>query len=68
VAKCGAKAVIPPRRGAKVWQHGNSKAQRLACDENLRRIRTVGRAKWKRASGYHRRSLAETAMFRLKTI
>ena len=68
IAKRGAKAAIPPRRGAKIWQHGNSKAQRLARDENLRRIRTVGRARWKRESGYHRRSLAETAMFRLKTI
>lgn len=68
IAKRGAKAAIPPRRGAKIWQHGNSKAERLARDENLRRIRQVGRAKWKRESGYHRRSLAETAMFRLKTI
>jgi len=68
VAQRGAKAAIPPRRGAKIWQHGNSKAERLARDENLRRIRQVGRAKWKREIGYHRRSLAETAMFRLKTI
>ena len=68
IAKRGAKAAIPPRRGAKIWQHGNSKAQPLARDENLRRIRTVGRARWKRESDYHRRSLAETAMFRLKRI
>ena len=68
IAGRGAKAAIPPRRGAKIWQHGNCKAQRLARDENLRHIRAVGRAKWKRESGYHRRSLAETTMFRLKTI
>ena len=37
-------------------------------DQKLRRIRQVGRAAWKRESGYHRHSLAETAMFRLKTI
>lgn len=37
-------------------------------DENLRRIRIVGRKKWKRESGYHRRSLSETTMFRLKMI
>jgi hypothetical protein len=59
---------IPPRHGARIWQHGNSKAQRLARDENLRRVRRVGRQKWKEESGYHRRSLAETAMFRFKTI
>ena len=68
VAKRTDKAIIPPRRSPKIWQHGNCKAQRLARDENLRRIRHVGRTKWKRASGYHRRSLAETAMLRLKTI
>ncbi len=68
IAKRGAKAAIPPRHGAKIWQHGHSKAIRLDRDENLRRIRRVGRAKWKRESGYHQRSLAETAMFRLKAL
>jgi hypothetical protein len=34
----------------------------------LRQIRKVGRKSWKQASGYHQRSLAETAMFRFKTI
>jgi IS5 family transposase len=63
-----ARATIPPQHNAKIWQHGNTKAERLARDENLRRIRQIGRAAWKRESGYHRRSLAETAMFRLKTI
>jgi IS5 family transposase len=63
-----ARAVIPPQHNAKIWQHGNTKAEQLARDQNLRRIRQVGRAVWKRESGYHRRSLAETVMFRLKTI
>jgi IS5 family transposase len=63
-----AKAAIPPRKGAKIWQHGNSKAERHNRDENLRRIRRVGRKAWKQESNYHRRSLAETTMFRFKTI
>lgn len=63
-----ARAAIPPQHNAKIWQHGNSKAERLARDENLRRIRQIGRAAWKRECGYHRRSLAETTMFRLKTL
>jgi IS5 family transposase len=63
-----AKAAIPPQRNAKIWQHGNSKEERLIRDENLRRIRQVGRKKWKQEVGYHRRSLAETQMFRMKTI
>lgn len=64
----GAKAVIPPRKGAKIWQHANSKADRQARDENLRCIRKVGRKQWKRESNYHRRSLAETQVLRFKTI
>jgi IS5 family transposase len=64
----GAKATIPPRKGAKVWQRATSKADRLDRDENLRRIRKIGRKNWKQECGYHRRSLAETMMFRFKTI
>jgi len=60
------KVTIPPRRGARIWRHGNRKSQRLARDENLREIRQKGRKRWKQESGYHRRSLAETAMYRYK--
>jgi Transposase DDE domain len=63
-----ARAAIPPRRGARIWQHGNSRAERLVRDENLRSIRKHGRKKWKEEVGYHRRSLAETTVFRYKTI
>lgn len=59
---------IPPQHNAKIWRHGNTEASRLPRDENLRRIRSVGRKRWKEEIGYHRRSLVETAMFRLKTI
>jgi len=60
--------LIPPRTNAHIWQHGNSKEDRLKRDENLRYIRKYGRPQWKENSGYHIRSLAETIMFRLKTI
>jgi len=63
-----AQATIPPQPNAKIWQHGNTQAARLARDENLRRSRQIGRAAWKRERGYHRRSLAETTMCRLKGI
>lgn len=60
--------LIPPRKNARIWQHGNTQAERLKRDENLRSIRKHGRKPWKQKSGYHIRSLAETTMFRLKTI
>jgi IS5 family transposase len=63
-----AEAVIPPRRGAKIWRHGNQKRVPHPRDENLRHIRKHGRKHWKQQSGYHQRSLAETAVYRFKTI
>jgi hypothetical protein len=64
----GARAIIPPRRDAKIQRHGNRSGPRPARDEHLRRIRQIGRAAWEQESGYHRRSLGEMATFRMKTI
>jgi transposase len=68
LAERGAKAVIPPRRDAKIWQYGNCAGAPWQRDENLRAIRRTGRRRWKQDSGYHRRSLAETTFFRCKTL
>ena len=62
------KPIIPPRKDAKIWQHGNCQKPPLPRDENLRTIRKKGRKQWKAESGYHRRSLAETEMARYKWI
>lgn len=62
------RITVPPQRNARIWQHGNSSKPPLPRDQNLRRIRRVGRKRWKQESGYHRRSLAETAVFRFKII
>lgn len=62
------KIAIPPQKNAHIWQHGNTKSERLPRDENLRQIRRIGRKQWKIGINYHRRSLVETTMFRLKTI
>ena len=59
---------VPPRRDAHIWQHGNSSQAPLPRDQNLRRIRQVGRTRWKDETGYHQRSLAENTVFRFKTI
>jgi IS5 family transposase len=64
----GAKPIIPPRKNAKIKQHGNRGGPRETRDEHLREIRRKGRKRWKRESGYHERSLVETVMFRYKTI
>ncbi|WP_445627651.1 IS5 family transposase [Nostoc sp. DSM 114167] len=67
ISQRGARATIPPRSNAKMQQpHPHS--QPHPRDENLPRVNQVGRKQWKQESGYHRRSLSETAIFRLKTI
>jgi IS5 family transposase len=60
----GAQAVIPPRENAVV----NAGPEWAGRNATLERIAAIGRAAWKVESGYHRRSLAETAFFRLKVI
>ena len=66
--KRGIEQVIPPRKDAVIKQHGNRKEPRLERDEAVRGIRKYGRKGWKERIGYHRRSLVETAMSRLKKI
>jgi hypothetical protein len=60
----GARAVIPPRKGSTLWEEEYLKER----NQNLRGVRRFGVKGWKKKSGYHRRSLVETAFFRLKTI
>ena len=62
------RPIIPPRKDAKIEQHGNRKAEPLPRDETIRTIRKRGRRTWKKTSGYHRRSIAETQIGRYKQI
>lgn len=60
IAERGAAAVIPPRRNAKPWKAVTAGA--VARNEALRASKYLGRALWRRWSGYHRRSRVETKM------
>lgn len=64
----GIDPIIPPQKNAKITQHGNCRGNPYSRDENLRKIRKSTRKQWKILSGYHTRSLAETTMFRFKSI
>jgi len=48
--------------------HGNNQVERLKRNDNLRAIHRLGRKTLKENSGCHVRSLAETTIFRFKTI
>lgn len=55
-----AATIIPTRRNVTPLNDGRAGAQ--ARNEILRTTRKLGRTIWKKWSGYHRRSLAETKM------
>jgi len=65
IAEAGAEAVIPPRRGSVTSEGSHRSVQER--NEAIDHIDSHGEKDWKRKSGYHRRSLAETAMFQIKT-
>ena len=60
--------LIPPRSNAVLWTEEVDNDLLHPRNEALTKISVVGLAEWKRQLGYHRRSKAETAMFRWKTI
>lgn len=67
------RLITPPQRNAKL--SGERKNKKKAAPEaikkrdvEIKKIRELGRKEWKIQADYHRRSLAETAMFRIKTL
>lgn len=68
ITKAGGHAIIPPRSGTCIVRKnpspGEEQRNRLVRERRSR----GGKKAWKKNSGYHRRSLVETHMFRLKTI
>jgi hypothetical protein len=66
IAARGAAAIIPPRKNAKPWKPDTAGA--VARNEILRTSKRIGRTIWRRWSGYHRRSRAETRMHCVKLL
>ncbi|MFV1807388.1 IS5 family transposase [Phaeobacter sp. Ax4a-4a] len=66
IANRGANAVVPPRKNAKPWKPDTAGA--IARNEALRASKYLGRALWRKWSGYHRRSRAETKMHCMKLL
>jgi hypothetical protein len=66
IAARGAAPSIPPREGATPWPESTPGAAWRNAAINA--IAQSSRREWKQASGYHRRSLAETLMYRLKIL
>ncbi len=66
IAARGVAAINPPRKNANPWKPATAGA--IARNEILRTSKRVGRTIWRRWSGYHRRSRAETRMHCVKLL
>jgi len=66
IAARNAHAVIPPRKNAKPWKPTSAGA--IARNEAVNASRYLGRAIWRRWSGYHRRRRVGTKMHFVKLL
>lgn len=64
----GIEGIIPPQENAVYWLDENGQLLDIGRNVVLQIIEQKGRKEWKQQSGYHRRSLSETAMYRYKKI
>ncbi|MBT0234344.1 IS5 family transposase, partial [Vibrio campbellii] len=55
--------LIPPREGAAFWEEGHPRYLAVVCQKLY-----GSNNKWKKRYGYHKRSLSETAMYRVKQL
>jgi hypothetical protein len=53
----GAKVIVPPRMSATRSKRSNAR------DRTVRRVRKVGRRRWKKESGYHQQARVENTFF-----
>lgn len=58
-----ATPLIPPREGAAFWEKGHPRNLAVGCQKLY-----SSNKKWKQKYGCHKRSLSETAMYRVKQL
>jgi hypothetical protein len=68
ITRAGGNAIIPPRTGTCIVKKNPSPGEEQRNRLVRERRAAGGKKAWKKSSGYHRRSLVETHMFRLKAI
>ena len=61
----GARVVVPPTKTASLSRRG---ARSGARDRTIRRVKALGRRRWKKASGSHQHARVEHAFFRYTSI
>jgi hypothetical protein len=61
----GATVVVPPTKTAQVSRRG---PRSRARDRTIKRMKKIGRRRWKKEAGYHRQARVENTFFRYKLI
>ncbi len=61
----GATVVVPPSKTAKVSRR---RPRSPARDRTIKKMKKLGRRRWKKEAGYHRQARVENAFFRYKSI
>ena len=61
----GATVVVPPTNTLTVSRR---RPRSTARDRTIKKVRAIGRRRWKKASGYHRQARVENVFFRYKSI
>ncbi len=61
----GAKVVVPPTRTAAVSRR---RPRSTARDRTIKKVKNIGRRRWKNESGYHRQARVENVFFRYKSM
>jgi len=61
----GAKVVVPPTRTAAVSRR---RPRSTARDRTIKKVKKIGRRRWKKESGYHCQARVESTFFRYKSI
>ena len=61
----GATVVVPPNKTARVSRR---RPRSSARDRTIKRVKRIGRRRWKKEVGYHRQARVENAFFRYKSI
>ena len=61
----GATVVVPPNKTARVSRR---RPRSSARDRAIKKMKTIGRRRWKKETGYHQQARVENAFFRYKSI
>ena len=61
----GATVVVPPNKMARVSRR---RPRSSARDRTIKKMKKIGRCRWKKEAGYHRQARVENAVFRYKSI